>query len=65
MYDEDGPRVARAIYRAVFRNCPEDATSLAAIDMEAIPRALDEAVREMRAEGLPPRRWAQFIHYGM
>jgi hypothetical protein len=56
MIDHDGPFIAERVYRRVFRN--------GKIDRAAIPWALDEAVRELRATGVPAIRWATYIHMG-
>ena len=58
MDDADGPRVAKHIYKTIFGG--EKFT----LHTEDIPYALDEAVQAMRAEGVSPSRWAQFIHLG-
>jgi hypothetical protein len=56
MNDEDGPRVAKLFYEHLFAE--EEIT------LDAIPRALDYAVTELRKSGVPPERWATFIHMG-
>ena len=58
MHDEDGPRVAEKVYSELIRD--KDA-----FNYEAVPRALDAAIREMRDEGLHPSRWATWIHMGI
>lgn len=70
MDDSDGTRVASAIYRALFNpefqihsDDPDEQTWN--INMEVIPYALQMVAQEMRAEGLPASRWAQYIHYGI
>ena len=64
MYDQDGPRVARAIYRAIFEKY-DSTDGASTVNFGVIPYALDAVVREMRDEGLPPNRWAQFVYFGM
>jgi hypothetical protein len=56
MGDSDGPQVARLFYERLFA---EDM-----ITLDAIPYALDYAVGELRKSGVPPARWATFIHMG-
>jgi hypothetical protein len=56
MGDEDGPYVAKFFYDQLFEK-----THVKADD---IPYALDYAVTELRKSGVPPERWATFIHMG-
>jgi hypothetical protein len=56
MEDIDGPRVAKRFYERLF--------SEEVITLDAIPYALDYAVSELRKSGVPPHRWATFIHMG-
>jgi hypothetical protein len=56
MSDADGPRVASLFYDRLFE---EDM-----ITLDAVPYALDYAVGELRKSGVPPERWATFIHMG-
>jgi hypothetical protein len=56
MNDADGPLVAKLFYEKLFS---EDV-----ITLDAIPYALDWAVSELRKTGVPPERWATFIHMG-
>jgi hypothetical protein len=56
MDDADGPRVAKLFYERLF---VEDI-----ITLDSIPYALDYAVAELRESGVPPERWATFIHVG-
>jgi hypothetical protein len=57
MGDEDGPTIARKVYATLFA---QDSVSA-----EDVPYALDAAVQELRSAGLPPTRWATFIHLGV
>ncbi len=57
MDDLDGPEVAEAIYTELFRGYP--------FNPDDIPYALDAAVKGMRARGLPPSRWATYVHMGV
>lgn len=54
MWDQDGPHVARSVYQALFES--------PGLDPDAIPYALDDAVQQLRSQGLPPERWATYIH---
>jgi hypothetical protein len=56
MHDEDGPKVARAFYEALFRS--------ETLDLDDVPYALDEAVQTLRKAGVPAQRWALFMHMG-
>lgn len=56
MGDADGPAVAKTVYSELFRD--------GLVDPDVIPYALDDAVRQLRAQGLLPNRWATFIHMG-
>jgi hypothetical protein len=56
MNDADGPRITKLFYERLFS---EDV-----ITLDAIPYALDYAVGELRKSGVPPERWATFIHMG-
>ncbi|PSR79875.1 hypothetical protein PHLCEN_2v6863 [Hermanssonia centrifuga] len=59
MTDEDGPHVAKHVYTQLL--APKNGY----LDPEAVPYALDEAVRALREKGLPPERWSLFIHFGI
>jgi hypothetical protein len=56
MGDEDGPTVAQKVYATLFFQ--------ESVSAEDVPYALDAAVEELRSAGLPPSRWATFIHLG-
>jgi hypothetical protein len=56
MHDPDGPQVAKLFYERLFAKDM--------ITLDAIPYALDDAVAELRKSGVPPERWATFIHMG-
>jgi hypothetical protein len=56
MEDVDGPQVAKLFYEKLF--------SEEVLTLEAIPYAIDYAVSELRKSGMPPKRWATFIHMG-
>jgi hypothetical protein len=56
MRGEDGPVVSKAFYEKLF-----EADTITA---DAIPYALDNAVRKLRESGAPLERWATFIHIG-
>jgi hypothetical protein len=56
MHDEDGPKVARVFYKALFRG--------ETLDLNDVPYALDEAVQVLRKSGVPAQRWSLFMHTG-
>jgi hypothetical protein len=56
MHDADGPKVAQAVYQALFRN--------ETLELDDVPYALDEAVQLLRNAGVPAQRWALFMHMG-
>ncbi|KAG8722833.1 hypothetical protein FRC08_007781 [Ceratobasidium sp. 394] len=57
MDDADGPEVARVIYGEIFKD--------GGCNYEAIPHALDLAVRQLRSKGVHPSRWATYVHIGI
>ena len=56
MNDEDGPTVAKIVYRALVKE--------EFLDPDVFPYALDTAVRKLRDGGAQPHRWAPYIHMG-
>jgi hypothetical protein len=56
MHDEDGPKLARRFYEALFEKDM--------LDLDDIAYALDEAVQYLRVQGVPAQRWALFMHMG-
>jgi hypothetical protein len=56
MNDDDGPVFARRLYEDLFERDQ--------LDLDDIPYAVDEAVRALRASGVPASRWALFVHMG-
>jgi hypothetical protein len=54
--DRDGPKVAKWFYEELF--------SKEVIDADAVAYALDKAVGNLRKMGVPPKRWAPFVHMG-
>jgi CHAT domain-containing protein len=56
MNDADGPYVAKLFYEKLFESKP--------FRSDAVPYALDHAVTALRMRGLPPERWATFVHMG-
>jgi hypothetical protein len=56
MHDEDGSKLARRFYEALFAKDT--------LDLDDIAYALDEAVQALRNQGLPAQRWALFMHMG-
>jgi hypothetical protein len=59
MDDIDGPLVAKTVYQRLF------ASKSVNIDPDVVPHALDDAVRALRGLGLPPSRWACYVHIGI
>jgi hypothetical protein len=56
MHDQDGPLVAKRVYECLFKNDN--------LDLDDVPYALDEAVRDLRDSGVPAERWALYVHMG-
>jgi hypothetical protein len=56
MNDVDGPAVAAEVYCTLF--------STEVMDADTVPYALDDAIQKLRSQGIPPERWATFIHMG-
>jgi hypothetical protein len=56
MCDADGPKVANAVYHALFESDY--------LDLDDIPYALDSAVEALRRSGVEASRWALFMHMG-
>jgi hypothetical protein len=56
MNDVDGPFVAERMYKRIISD--------GHMDLDAVPYALDEAGRELRAIGAPASRWATNVHVG-
>ncbi len=56
MGDIDGPKVAKIVYEELMKD--------EAVDLNTIPYALDAAIQAIRKDGVPPQRWATFIHFG-
>lgn len=57
MDDIDGPFMAGRIYKRIFRN--------KRLDINEVPYALEDAVRELRESGVPAARWATYVHFGV
>ena len=58
MHDADGPMVASKVYSELVKHRET-------FDYDAVPRAIDAAVRELKDAGVPPSRWATWIHMGI
>jgi hypothetical protein len=56
MDDEDGPAVAKRVYERIFQNDY--------LDLDDVPYALDEAVRDLRDSSVSAERWASYVHMG-
>jgi hypothetical protein len=54
--DSDGPKVAKWFY--------EELLAREVVGGDSVAYALDFAVGMLRASGVPPERWAPFIHMG-
>lgn len=59
MDDVDGPVVAKAVYSELYSSGKE------LWEPDAVPFALDTAVRELRAKGITASRWAPYVHLGI
>ena len=59
MDDIDGPTVAKTVYEELY------STGAEVLDLEAIPYALDLAIKKLRAKGLAASRWAPYVHLGI
>jgi hypothetical protein len=57
MGDEDGPFIARHFYQELFAH--------QFVGVDSVPYALDYAVAKLRKSGVPPERWATFVHMGV
>jgi hypothetical protein len=57
MDDLDGPFMAKLIYSRIFTN--------GQLDLDAVPYAVDDAVRLLRESGVPASRWATYVHFGV
>jgi ABC-type sulfate transport system substrate-binding protein len=62
--DEDGPKVADAFYKYLYRNKPSAAEDTFRPDTREAARALHIAVANLRSEGVSFKRWVPFIHMG-
>jgi hypothetical protein len=56
MNDADGPEVAELVYDALF--------TVKSFNSDIIPYALDLSIQRLRMLGVPPSRWATFVHIG-
>jgi hypothetical protein len=62
MNDDDGPNAAKVFYEQLFKN--------ERLDLDDIPYALDEAIRQLRDRQLRDygesraEGWAAFVHMG-
>lgn len=57
MDDFDGPFMAKRIYSQIFKE--------GHLNLEAVPFAVDDAVRQLRESGVPASRWATYVHFGL
>jgi hypothetical protein len=56
MNDRDGPYLTEIFYQKLF--------ATETVDVDSIAYTLDEAVTTLRESGVPPERWATFVHMG-
>jgi hypothetical protein len=56
MSDKDGPIIADYVYDALFKE--------AVFDINIVPYALDDAVRQLREQKIDAERWSVFVHMG-
>ncbi|KAG8992193.1 hypothetical protein FRB94_011911 [Tulasnella sp. JGI-2019a] len=59
MDDRDGPVMAKAFYKHMFRNGPKE------VDCRDAAKALVMGVRELRRNKVPFQRWINLVHYGI
>jgi hypothetical protein len=57
MDDVDGPFMAERIYARIFKD--------GQLDLNAVPLAVDDAIRQLRESGVPASRWATYVHFGV
>ncbi|KAF8490598.1 CHAT domain-containing protein [Gautieria morchelliformis] len=62
--DEDGPKVADAFYKYLYRKKPSNIADTFQPDTREAARALHVAIDKLRAEGVTFKRWVPFIHMG-
>ncbi|KAG8889120.1 hypothetical protein FRB98_005735 [Tulasnella sp. 332] len=60
MDDRDGPVMAEAFYKYMFRNGRSEV-----VDCRDAAKALVMGVRELRRRKVPMERWINFVHYGI
>ena len=60
--DPDGPTIADAFYEELFRG-PDGEPALVP-DTTKSAQALHIAVKKLRSQNVPFRRWVPFIHMG-
>ncbi|KAF8522391.1 CHAT domain-containing protein [Gautieria morchelliformis] len=62
--DEDGPKVADAFYKYLYRKKPSTIADMFQPDTREAAQALHVAVDKLRSEGVSFKRWVPFIHMG-
>jgi len=69
IHDSDGPEVADAFYEHLFEtshsNTVDSNSPHPYVDTTKAAVALQLAVAKLRAKGVPFKRWAPFVHYGI
>lgn len=66
MGDDDGPLIARAVYRTLFplNNGIGAAQHGRDLSMLDLPKIIDDLARDLSSKGVSARRWATFVHIG-
>ncbi|KAG8923961.1 hypothetical protein FRC02_010781 [Tulasnella sp. 418] len=65
MADIDGPQVAEAVYKHLFRHVGKEISEGdVLVDYRDAAEALNIATRALRNSGVPVERWINFIHIG-
>jgi hypothetical protein len=65
MNDLDGPKIADAFYKHLFKDCDPGSHPPVLPDLKQAAKALHIAVAELRKEPhISFVRWVPFVHYG-
>ncbi|KAF8980403.1 CHAT domain-containing protein [Cyathus striatus] len=62
--DEDGPIIADIFYKNLFKHVDFTSVPVKGFDPTNSAESLHYAVKQMQECGIPPHRWAPFIHIG-
>ena len=60
MDDQDGPVIAKHFYQELFNESKDSI-----LHPGQAANALHKTVKQLRAQGVSPARWATFIHFGV